>query len=158
MNLDLIKKIYKDGNFQVADHFDDWRDAIRQSLIPLIKNGYATERYYEAVLENIDKWGTYICITPDVCIPHAEGENNGAIKSGIGFLCVRESVHFGNGENENPKLFFPLIAMKSDEHLENLRLLMECLDQPDAIDALLTIRTEDDLLEILDSSGSGRRL
>ena len=39
MNLDLIKKIYKDGNFQVADHFDDWRDAIRQSLIPLIKNG-----------------------------------------------------------------------------------------------------------------------
>ena len=47
--MDLLKR----ENVQICEKADDWRDAIRISVLPLEKGGYAEPRYKEEIIKNL---------------------------------------------------------------------------------------------------------
>ena len=51
-------------NVKILEGADDWKDAIRKSVMPLEANGYVKAEYKEAIISGIEELGPYIIIAP----------------------------------------------------------------------------------------------
>ena len=105
MNLDYLRELYEKGYFSIHEEFADWHDAIRANIEPLVKDGSIEASYADSIYKMLEEYGFYICIAPEVCIPHAF--NYGEVhKSEICFMKVNKPVVFDDEVNHQSRLFF----------------------------------------------------
>jgi len=150
----LIKQFVEEKVTCYHDHFDNWEDAIKACGQPLIEQGYIDERYIEAVIACVHKHGPYIVIAPKIAIPHSTEGAPGVNKTTIGFMRVKEPVHFEEGNPEkDANLFFMLASNNNEEHLENLSALCELLGDDSTTDALIACNNDEDLLALAEKLG-----
>lgn len=140
MDLSLLKQLYRKGYFSVHEGFDDWRCAIEVSVLPLVERGIVEDTYAGRIINNIDQIGPYICIAPHICIPHAE-HNTDIHKTTLCFMKCNRAVIFGDTQENQAELFFVLASVTPDEHINQLGLLVETLEQEDLIQLLLETKT-----------------
>ena len=134
-------------SFQTS--FDSWQDAIRGSGENLIKQGYIDDRYVQAVIACVEKYGPYIVIAPDIAMPHSTEKADGVYKTAISFMKVETPVVFDPNDSEkNARLFFMLAAEDHEAHLKNMMELSEMLMNEDLVSDLLKAKNENDLLAI----------
>ncbi len=117
--------LIKESNVQILEGVFDWKEAVCRSMAPLEKDGSVTESYKEAIIENIENSGPYICIAPHVALPHARPEQ-GALKSQIAVTLFRKEIDF-NREDAKANLFISLAAADSDSHLGALVQITDIL-------------------------------
>ena len=137
--MDLLKR----ENVQICEKADDWRDAIRISVLPLEKGGYAEPRYKEEIIKNLERLGPYIIIADDVALPHARPEQ-GAIQTQMAVTLFRQDVAFEE-EGAAARLFISLVANDSDSHLNALMQMSELLGDEAVLNGILASETEDEL-------------
>lgn len=148
MNLDYLRELYENGYFSIEEEFDDWHDAIKAAIKPLVRSGAAEETYADKIFDSLKENGFYICICPEVCMPHAM--NFGDVhRSEISFMKVNKPVVFDNEDFHQSRLFFTLCANSADDHLKNIQKLMALLDQEGAIEAMVACETEEDFKKLL---------
>ena len=85
-----------------------------------------------------------------VAMPHSQEGAEGAHKTAVGFLRVKEDVDFGkdeDGEDKIARLFFTLAAANPDEHLDNINQLMNIFCNEELLDALMAAETPEDILQ-----------
>lgn len=134
-------------SFQTS--FDSWQDAIRGSGENLIKQGYIDDRYVQAVIACVEKYGPYIVIAPDIAMPHSTEKADGVYKTAISFMKVETPVVFDPNDSEkNARLFFMLAAEDHEAHLKNMMELSEMLMNEDLVSDLLKAKNDNDLLAI----------
>lgn len=148
MDTTFLKELYKKGYFSIHERFDDWHDAIRASIAPLVKDGAVRDTYAESIFDSVKEYGPYICIAPDICLPHAVNSGN-VEKTAICFMKCNTPVVFDEEENHQSRLFFALAANDPGEHIDNMSKLMEMLDQEGLIEALLAAETEEDFIKLI---------
>ena len=151
----LLKQIKERGLMAVCDkEMENWQEAVRVAIEPLVDRGDVTENYADDVIANIKEYGPYVCIVPRICIPHAMSPSNVKV-SNIAFVKFNKPVNFENDDNKGEQfistLFFAIAASDPDEHLHNLTLLMEALDNPELIDKLCNASSIEELNAIVDS-------
>lgn len=127
--------LLKQENVQICDRADNWREAIKISVLPLEKSGYVESRYKEGIIENIEKLGPYIIIADHIALPHARPEQ-GAIETQIGITLFRKDVEF-EGREAAAKLFVTLAAKDNNSHLDALVQISELLSDEEAVDKIL---------------------
>ena len=148
MKLDYLREWYEKGYFSIHEEFDDWHDAIRANIEPLVKDGSVEASYAESIFNMLSEFGFYICIAPEVCLPHAF--NFGEVhKSEICFMKVNKPVVFDEEENHQSRLFFALCSNSAEVHLSNIQKLMELLDQEGIVEAMVACETEEDFRKLL---------
>ena len=130
-------------NVRIADKAENWQDAIRQSVALLEKGHYVTENYKEAVIENINKLGPYICIAPHVAMPHARPEQ-GALATQIAVTLFRQEVTFTR-EDARANLFIALAAADAESHLGLLTKISELLQDEQTANNILNAKDEGEL-------------
>ena len=131
------------------DHFDNWEDAIWGCAEPLMREGFIEEPYVKAVIDCVHKYGPYIVIAPNIAMPHSTEGAPGVLKTGIGFMKVKEPVHFDPEDpTKDARLFFMLASNNSDAHLENMMALADMLSNDDLVNDLLNAENDDDLLAL----------
>ena len=64
MELTYLKKLYRDGLFEVYNGFDTWEDAVKAACTPLIRQGLVESAYADSIVENVAENGPYIFIAP----------------------------------------------------------------------------------------------
>ena len=112
MNTSYLKELYEMGHFSVHEKFDDWHDAVRACIAPLVADGSVKESYAQSIFNAVAEYGPYICIAPDICLPHAI--NTGDVeKSSICFMKCNTPVVFDQEENHQSRVFFALAANSS---------------------------------------------
>lgn len=114
---------------------DNWEEAIRKGVEPLVFHEKVTEEYVNKIIEIAHTTGPYIVITKHVALPHAPSEF-GVKDSAIGITTLETPVVFGNQANDPVKYLFCLSAKDSTSHLEAISELVQLLDRPDFFELL----------------------
>ncbi len=130
--------LIKESNVQILEGASDWKEAVCQSVAPLERDGSVTESYKEAIIENVEQLGPYICIAPHVALPHARPEQ-GAVKSQIAVTLFRREVDF-NREDAKASLFISLAAADSESHLDALMQITDILQDEERTAKILQAR------------------
>lgn len=130
--------LIKESNVQILEGASDWKEAVCQSVAPLERDGAVTESYKEAIIENVELLGPYICIAPHVALPHARPEQ-GAVKSQIAVTLFRREVDF-NREDAKASLFISLAAADSESHLDALMQITDILQDEERTAKILQAR------------------
>ncbi len=128
-------KLLKQENVQICEKADDWRDAVRISVLPLERGGFVESRYKEGIIENVEKLGPYIVIADHIALPHARPEQ-GAIETQISITLFRQDVAF-EGREAAARLFVTLAAKDNDKHLDALSKISELLSDEDTVRKIL---------------------
>ncbi|MBQ7523838.1 MAG: PTS sugar transporter subunit IIA [Oscillospiraceae bacterium] len=145
----ILQKIVERGHYKFVDRVDSWQDAVRLSTESLVKTGYVSENYYKQIVDCIEKYGPYVVFDHYIAMPHSSEGAEGAKKTGIGFMRVKEDVDFGkdeDGEQKVARLLFTLAAKDPGEHMDNIQQLMGIFCNEPLIDALLEANTPEDIL------------
>ena len=145
----ILQKIVERGHYMFVDHVDSWQEGVRLSTESLVKTGYVSENYYQQIVDCIEKYGPYVVFDHLIAMPHSQEGAEGAIKTGVGFLRVKEDVDFGkdeDGEQKIARLFFTLAAKDPSEHIDNIQQLMNVFCNDELIDALLEANSPEDIL------------
>ena len=109
---------------------NDWRDAIQKSSLPLLELGYIEQRYIEAMICDIEKYGPYVVLFPGVAVPHAS-PNSGSIKMGMYLTRLAHPVVFGSEENDPIEFIFTLSAVDRKMHLRAFADLIDMISKPE---------------------------
>ena len=145
----ILQKIVERGHYKFVDRVDSWQEGVKLSTESLVKTGYVSENYYQQIVDCIEKYGPYVVFDHDIAMPHSQEGAEGANKTGVGFMRVKEPVDFGvdeDGERKIARLFFTLAAKDPSEHIDNIQQLMSVFMNDPLIDALLEANTPEDIL------------
>ena len=124
----LLKNIVDAKHFQFEESFNNWQEAIYGVARTLLDDGTIEKQYLDKVIENINTYGPYIVILPEVAMPHSTLKGDGVHNTAIGFCKVNKPVVFDpNDESKNARLFFTLAAVDDKKHLENMQMLSDLL-------------------------------
>lgn len=145
----MFRTILNNNRYCFHDGFDNWEDAIRASVQPLIKEGIATEQYCEDIINSINTHGPYIVIAPNICIPHAQ-QGKGVNDTAISFMKTNKPVKFSENEEHWAQLFFVLASTDNEKHLNNLSKLVEFLGDEDVVDILSNATCFEDLIHSIE--------
>ncbi len=145
----ILQKIVERGHYKFVDSVDSWQEAVRLSTESLVKTGYVSENYYQQIVDCIEKYGPYVVFDHYVAMPHSQEGAEGAERTAVGFMRVKQDVDFGkdeDGEQKVARLFFTLAAKDPNEHLDNMQQLMQIFTNEPLLDALMEANTPEDIL------------
>ena len=115
----------------------------------MIEKKVIDQRYVDKIFESIDKYGPYIVLAPDVAMPHSTENCAGVFGTEIGFMRVKNPVHFEDGNpDKDARIFFTLASVDSNEHLNQMIQLATLLANKEFVQACIEANTKEDLLEI----------
>ncbi len=137
--MDLLDK----KNVKILERADDWKDAVRKSVVPLEEGGYVKAEYKEAIISGVEKLGPYIIVAPSIALPHARPEQ-GVVKSQIAITLFRKEVQFDK-KDATAQLFVALAAADSDSHLNALMTISEILQDEEKVEQILQAENEEAL-------------
>lgn len=145
----LLKDIVEANHYSFVDSFDSWQDSIYGAAQPMVADGTLDNQYLDKIIENVNTYGPYFIIMPNVAMPHSTLGGTGVYKTAIGFCKVKEPVVFDpNDETKNARLFFTLAAVDNEQHLQNMVQLSGMLVKEGIVEDLLAAETKEDLLDI----------
>lgn len=145
----MFKEIVEKELYCFHERFDKWEDSILACTKPLIDKKVIDQRYVDKIFESIDKYGPYIVLAPDVAMPHSTENCAGVFRTEIGFMRVKNPVHFVDGNpDKDARIFFTLASVDSNEHLNQMIQLATLLADKEFVQACIEANTKEDLLEI----------
>jgi|GEM_PF-2713209 len=136
-DLTLYEMLSK-GRVLLNAEVDNWEEAIEVAAAPLIKDGYITENYEQAMKNSITKFKAYSVIRPSVVIPHAKPED-GILDVGLSIVTLKKGVNFGHLQNDPVRFVFMLTNKDEISHLRALNIFMQIIRKQENVDALLAI-------------------
>ncbi len=145
----MFRQLVEQGHTRFYDRAENWEDAIRLSCKALEETDVVDETYKEVIIQCVKESGPYIVIAPMIALPHSQIGATGVKKTAVAFTSFKEAVSFEPGDDEkDARLFFTLASCNPDQHLTNIQMLSEILDNEDFIAELLTATTDDELIKI----------
>ncbi|HHW17293.1 MAG TPA: PRD domain-containing protein [Firmicutes bacterium] len=102
----------------------DWKDAVKVAGQVLVDSGCCEKRYIDAMLRQIETYGSYMVFEGGLALPHAR-PSDGVIKPGISLVRLARGVMFP-GEREPVKT---IVALALTEKLgpQEIRLLKDLI-------------------------------
>ncbi len=132
------------------DRVESWEEAIRISAKPLVEQDYVSKAYVSAMIDSVNEHGPYICIAPDIALPHARPEA-GSKKIGFSVLRVKEPVVFSEAVEHHSKVLITLSCVNAETHLEMLRNIVMTLSDEAKNVALFKATNASEIVAIFNS-------
>lgn len=133
----------------------NWEEAVKLGTDMLIASGAIMPSYHEAIINSVKKLGPYICIAPNLAMPHARPED-GVNKTAFALVTLKTPIYF-DGEEEPVDVLITLAGSSSDEHMEGLTEVTQILDDEDSetgidLDKIRRCQTAEDVYQMIDAS------
>ncbi|GGP22540.1 PTS sugar transporter subunit IIA [Silvimonas iriomotensis] len=144
----MLKEILTADSIRFAEGYADWREAVRVSCEPLLERGAIAPSYIDAIIENVEKIGPYIVISPDVAIPHARPEA-GARAIAMALLKTTTPVKFSDDPDHHARMLFAFSATDNHSHQRALRQLARLIMDEQRFAQLQAASTAEAVLELI---------
>ncbi|MHC0520789.1 PTS sugar transporter subunit IIA [Vibrio harveyi] len=151
----LKQSLIDNNSIKLQAKASNWREAIKIGTDMLITSGAIQPSYHDAIISSVEELGPYICIAPNLALPHARPEN-GVIRTAFALVTLEEPIYF-EGEDEPVDVLITLAGSSSDEHMEGLMEVTQVLDDEDSetgvdLDKLRRCRSKTDVFNVIDEA------
>lgn len=138
-------------NVKIGVRAGDWRDAVREAGKLLVICGAAEERYIDAMIDMVEKYGPYCVIAPGLAVPHARPED-GALDDSLVVVVLNTPVEFGSADNDPVDILIAFASRSPDGHLKTLSGLARFLSQSGILDRIRHTATAEELRRLFENS------
>lgn len=145
----MLKELIEKKRYSFHEGFENWEEAIEAACQPLVKEGVIENSYIESIIRNIKKFGPYIVIAPNICIPHAQEGIEGVNDTAICFMKTEKPVHFSDDSEYDAKLFFVLASTNNELHMQNLVNMVGLIEDQSVVEKLLESKSVEDLVTLI---------
>lgn len=142
----MISEILKIESIQIVGRMEGWENAVKAAVDPLVRLGYAEERYGSEIIENTKRYGAYYILMPGVALIHGRPDQ-GALAIQLAVTLVREPVHFP-GKADGVKLMIAIASTDTDSHIEMLMDIASILEDKSRVDSILRSNSEAELYRL----------
>lgn len=151
----LKQSLIDNNSIKLQAQASNWREAIKIGTDLLIASGAIQPSYHDAIISSVEELGPYICIAPNLALPHARPEN-GVLRTAFALVTLKEPVYF-EGEEEPVDVLITLAGSSSDEHMEGLMEVTQVLDDEESetgvdLDKLRHCRSSSDVFKVIDDA------
>ncbi|WP_061009083.1 PTS sugar transporter subunit IIA [Vibrio sp. CUB2] len=151
----LKQSLIDNNSIKLQAKASNWREAIKIGTDMLIASGAIQSSYHDAIISSVEELGPYICIAPNLALPHARPEN-GVIRTAFALVTLEAPIYF-EGEDEPVDVLITLAGSSSDEHMEGLMEVTQVLDDEDSetgvdLDKLRRCRSKTDVFNVIDEA------
>ncbi|MGR3266134.1 PTS sugar transporter subunit IIA [Vibrio vulnificus] len=151
----LKQSLIENNSIKLQAQASNWRDAIKIGTDMLIASGAIEPCYHDAIISSVEELGPYICIAPNLALPHARPEN-GVNRTAFALVTLETPIYF-DGENEPVDVLITLAGSSSDEHMEGLMEVTQVLDDEESdtgvdLDKLRRCRSLTDVFNVIDDA------
>ncbi|EGQ9880520.1 PTS sugar transporter subunit IIA [Vibrio vulnificus] len=151
----LKQSLIENNSIKLQAQASNWRDAIKIGTDMLIASGAIEPCYHDAIISSVEELGPYICIAPNLALPHARPEN-GVNRTAFALVTLETPIYF-DGEDEPVDVLITLAGSSSDEHMEGLMEVTQVLDDEESdtgvdLDKLRRCRSLSDVFNVIDDA------
>ncbi|RZP67818.1 PTS sugar transporter subunit IIA [Vibrio vulnificus] len=151
----LKQSLIENNSIKLQAQASNWRDAIKIGTDMLIASGAIEPCYHDAIINSVEELGPYICIAPNLALPHARPEN-GVNRTAFALVTLETPIYF-EGEDEPVDVLITLAGSSSDEHMEGLMEVTQVLDDEESdtgvdLDKLRRCRSLSDVFNVIDDA------
>ena len=146
-----LSEIINDKCIKLNEEAENWKEAIVKGGQILKRNSCINDSYIDAMINNVEKLGSYIVILPGIAMPHARPED-GAYKIGFSIMTLKYPIKFGNLENDPVKVIITMSVIDNKSHMKALKELMKIIEQDDFIDEMNRTNSVEEVLRIFNLS------
>ncbi len=120
----------------------NWRETVELGSKLLFSAGCIAKNYIKAVLNNVEKMGSYMMLYPGVIMPHAKPED-GVIKTSFSLITLKSPLVFTG--NKSIKVIITLAGADAVYHSQALKELMRFFENENNIKKLLKVKSYDEI-------------
>lgn len=132
---------------QVGVMESDWRRVIELAASPLVANGYLSESYSKAVIDNTLNHGAYYVFEEGIAIPHARPEC-GVKRNCFSLVVLDKPIQFAGSDRADIVIMFG--AQDSNAHIEEgIRAIVALLDNNQTMTRLRAASTREEVIALL---------
>ncbi|WP_019552404.1 BglG family transcription antiterminator [Propionispira raffinosivorans] len=145
-----LLELISEDRIQLHGNAETWQEAVQVGGRLLQTEGYVTQQYLEAMVENVQTIGSYIVLLPGIAMPHAK-PSDGALKTGFSILILDRPVQFDmveSGEEGRVQVLITLAAVDYVTHTRALKELIRVLEQRDFLQHITQVQSKIEVLEL----------
>ena len=144
----MITDLLKTENIKVNVDVNTWEEAGRSAGKLLVDTKGVEEKYVDAMIDGVKKYGPYIVIAKGIAIFHARPAD-GVKRVCMSLVTLKNGVNFNAGDKDPVELVFAFGAIDNNTHLKMLSEVMDILRDRQGIDSILRAKDGKEVLAII---------
>ncbi|AXQ79570.1 PTS ascorbate transporter subunit IIA [Streptococcus chenjunshii] len=148
--MNLAQAFKENQSIRLGLTAEDWKEAVRLSVDPLIDSGAVKEEYYQAIIDSTDEYGPYYILMPGMAMPHARPEA-GVNRDAFSLVTLTKPVVFPDGKEVS--VLLALAATSSEIHTSvAIPQIIALFELDNSIERLVNCQTPEDVLAMVEES------
>ncbi len=146
----LRDSLIQNNSILLQAEADDWQAAVKIGVDLLVEAGVVEPRYYQAILDGVERFGPYFVIAPGLAMPHGRPEE-GVKKNGFALVTLKTPLVFNHEDNDPVDILITLAAVDAKTHNEvGIMQVVNLFEDEANFDRLRACRSAQQVLELID--------
>lgn len=129
-----------------------WQEAVKIGVDLLVDADVVEPRYYQAILDGVEKFGPYFVLAPGLAMPHGRPEE-GVKKTGFALVTLKTPLAFNHEDNDPVDILITLAAVDAHTHQEvGIMQIVNLFEDEANFDRLRACRSEQEVLDLIDNA------
>lgn len=133
---------------------ETWQEAVKIGVDMLVTADVVEPRYYQAILDGVERFGPYFVIAPGLAMPHGRPEE-GVLKTGFALVTLKKPLVFNHEDNDPVDILITLAAIDANAHLEvGIMQVVNLFEDEANFDRLRDCTTAQQVLDLIDKTSA----
>ena len=148
----LRDSLAENKSIRLQAEANSWQEAVKVGVDLLVEAGVVEPRYFQAILDGVERFGPYFVIAPGLAMPHGRPEE-GVKKNGFALVTLKTPMVFNHEDNDPVDILITLAAVDARTHQEEgIMQIVNLFEDEANFDRLRTCRSEQEVLDLIDSA------
>jgi len=150
----LRDSLVQNNSIRLNAEAETWQEAVKMGVDMLVTAGVVEPRYYQAILNGVERFGPYFVIAPGLAMPHGRPEE-GVLKTGFALVTLKKPLVFNHEDNDPVDILITLAAVDANAHQEVGIMQVVNLFEDDAnFDRLRACTSAQQVLDLIDQTAA----
>lgn len=148
----LRDSLAKNHSIRLQAEAGSWQEAVKIGVDLLVEADVVEPRYYQAILDGVEKFGPYFVLAPGLAMPHGRPEE-GVKRTGFALVTLKTPLAFNHEDNDPVDILITLAAVDAHTHQEvGIMQIVNLFEDEANFDRLRACRSEQEVLDLIDNA------